>query len=42
MAAVTIDLREGTFNRLGDSPERFVEELRLAAAMASLPRERWG
>jgi predicted HTH domain antitoxin len=33
MAAVTIDLPEGAFNGLGDSPERFVQELRLAAAI---------
>jgi len=33
MAAVTIELPEGTFNGLGDSPEGFVQELRLAAAI---------
>jgi Uncharacterised protein family (UPF0175) len=32
MAAVTIDLPEGTFNGLANSPEGFVQELRLAAA----------
>lgn len=33
MAAVTINLPEGAFNGLSDSPEQFVQELRLAAAI---------
>ena len=33
MAAVTIDLAEGTFSGLGQTPEEFVREMRLAAAI---------
>ena len=33
MAVVTIDLPEHTFDGLGDSPEEFAQELRLAAAI---------
>jgi len=33
MAAVTIELPEGAFSGLGDTPEAFVRELRLAAAI---------
>jgi predicted HTH domain antitoxin len=33
MAAVTIDLPEGTFSSLGQTPEGFVREMRLAAAI---------
>ena len=33
MAAVTIDLPEGTFSGLGQTPEEFVREMRLAAAI---------
>jgi hypothetical protein len=33
MAVVTIELREETFPGLGDTPEGFVREMRLAAAI---------
>lgn len=33
MAAVTIDLPGGTFSGLGETPEGFVREMRLAAAI---------